>query len=87
MGCLPIQLTSKIRRGAIRTCIESENKDAVLYNEKLQKLLPAIEASLPGSKIVYANVYDPMMDMFQNPTKYGMFMIDLLLSQVISLAS
>ncbi|CAA7026367.1 unnamed protein product [Microthlaspi erraticum] len=71
IGCLPIQMTSKISRGVIRKCIASQNKDAVLYNDKLQKLLPAIEASLPGSRIVYANVYDPLMDMFQNPTKYG----------------
>lgn len=73
IGCLPIQMTSKFRRGAFRTCIEKENKDALLYNEKLQKLLPAIEASLQGSKIVYTNVYDPMMDMFQNPTKHGTY--------------
>ncbi|KAF3607123.1 hypothetical protein DY000_02044618 [Brassica cretica] len=71
IGCLPIQITSKLTRGISRRCINSENKDAVLYNEKLQKLLPAIEASLPGSKILYANVYDPMMDMIKHPAKYG----------------
>ncbi|KAJ4867987.1 SGNH hydrolase-type esterase domain protein [Raphanus sativus] len=54
-----------------KRCIKSENKDAVLYNRKLQKLLPAIEASLPGSKILYANVYDPMMDMIKHPARYG----------------
>ncbi|KAL0723800.1 hypothetical protein Bca4012_038399 [Brassica carinata] len=71
MGCLPIQITLKLRRGISRRCINRENKDAALYNEKLRKLLPAIEASLPGSKIAYANVYDPMMDMLKNPSKYG----------------
>ena len=81
IGCLPIQITSKLTRGISRRCINSENKDAVLYNEKLQKLLPTIEASLPGSKILYANVYDPMMDMIKHPAKYGMF--TLLLPQVI----
>lgn len=83
MGCLPIQITSKLSRGISRRCIKSENKDAVLYNRKLQKLLPAIEASLPGSKILYANVYDPMMDMMKHPARYGMFA--LLLPQVITL--
>ncbi|CAH2038710.1 unnamed protein product [Thlaspi arvense] len=60
-----------LKRTSLRTCIERENKDALLYIQKLQKLLPAIEASLPRSKIVYSNVYDPMMDMIKNPTKYG----------------
>ena len=83
IGCLPIQITSKLTRGISRRCINSENKDAVLYNEKLQKLLPTIEASLPGSKILYANVYDPMMDMIKHPAKYGMF--TLLFPQVITL--
>jgi len=70
MGCLPIQMTAKFRN-ALRFCLEQENRDSVLYNQKLQNLLPQIEASLTGSKILYSNVYDPMMDMMQNPSKYG----------------
>ncbi|XP_010469718.1 PREDICTED: GDSL esterase/lipase At2g31540-like [Camelina sativa] len=35
------------------------------------ELLPQIEASLTGSKILYANIYDPVMDMIQNPGKFG----------------
>ncbi|VVB01814.1 unnamed protein product [Arabis nemorensis] len=71
MGCLPIQMTSKSQTVMSRTCLEQENKDSVLYNQKLEKQLPQIEASLPGSKFLYANVYDPVMDMIQNPSKYG----------------
>ncbi|CAE6021354.1 unnamed protein product [Arabidopsis arenosa] len=41
------------------------------FVRKLVKKLPEIEASLPGSKFLYANVYDPLMDMIQNPSKYG----------------
>ncbi|XP_024008280.1 GDSL esterase/lipase At2g30310 [Eutrema salsugineum] len=85
VGCLPVQMTTKLRSGKFRKCVERENRDALLYNEKLQKLLPAIEASLPGSKIVYSNIYDPTMDMIKNPTKYGMF--TLLLPQAISIVS
>ncbi|XP_010511070.1 PREDICTED: GDSL esterase/lipase At1g58430 [Camelina sativa] len=70
MGCLPIQMTAQFRN-VLRFCLEQENRDSVLYNQKLQKLLPQIEASLTGSKILYSNVYEPMMDMIQNPSKYG----------------
>ncbi|VVB07494.1 unnamed protein product [Arabis nemorensis] len=70
MGCLPIQMTAKFRN-ILRFCLEQENRDSVLYNQKLQKLLPQIQASLTGSKLLYANVYDPMMDIIQNPSKYG----------------
>uniref|UniRef100_M4E248 Uncharacterized protein n=1 Tax=Brassica campestris TaxID=3711 RepID=M4E248_BRACM len=70
IGCIPVQMTAKFRN-IFRFCIEQENIDSVLYNEKLQKVLPKIEASLSGSKILYANVYDPMLDMMQNPRKYG----------------
>ncbi|KAF8051851.1 hypothetical protein N665_1661s0011 [Sinapis alba] len=69
MGCLPVQMTTKMRN-IMRFCVEQENKDSVLYNQKLVKKLPEIEASLPGSKFLYANVYDPVMDMIQNPIKY-----------------
>jgi phospholipase/lecithinase/hemolysin len=70
MGCLPIHMTAKFRN-IFRFCLEHHNKDSVLYNEKLQNLLPQIEASLPGSKFLYADVYNPMMEMIQNPSKYG----------------
>ncbi|CAN8247475.1 unnamed protein product [Cochlearia groenlandica] len=70
MGCLPIQMTAKSQNSMNRTCLEQENRDSVLYNQKLEKQVSQIEASLNGSKLLYANVYDPMMDMIQNPSKY-----------------
>ncbi|KAL1210174.1 GDSL esterase/lipase [Cardamine amara subsp. amara] len=70
IGCLPIQMTAKFRN-IFRFCLDQENKESVLYNQKLQKLLPKIEASLTGSKIFYADIYDPMLEMTQNPSQYG----------------
>lgn len=84
MGCLPIQMTAKSQTVMSRTCLEQENKDSVLYNQKLEKQLPQIEASLRGSKLLYANVYDPVMDMIKNPSKYGIYNI-FLVSQVMNL--
>ncbi|WZY90041.1 hypothetical protein YC2023_046776 [Brassica napus] len=54
-----------------RTCLEQENKDSVLFKQKLKKKFPQIEASLPESKFLYVNVYDHVMDMIQNRSKYG----------------
>ncbi|CAN0876735.1 GDSL esterase/lipase At2g31540 [Linum grandiflorum] len=45
------------------TCIQSQNSDSLSYNVKLQNLLLKLEASLPATKIAYANVYHPLLDM------------------------
>nr|VDD14397.1 unnamed protein product [Brassica rapa] len=70
IGCLPIQMTAKFRN-IFRFCLEQENKDSVVYNQKLQKQIPQMQASLTGSKILYADIYNPIYDMMQNPGKYG----------------
>ncbi|KAF6174109.1 hypothetical protein GIB67_020291 [Kingdonia uniflora] len=65
LGCSPIQIVVKW------TCSEDQKADAHLYNFKLEKLLPQIQASLPGSKLIYVNLYDPAIDILSNPEKYG----------------
>ncbi|KAK6163806.1 hypothetical protein DH2020_000670 [Rehmannia glutinosa] len=69
IGCLPIQMTAK--SPILRSCSHKENADSQSYNHKLQKLLPQIEAELPESKILYVDAYNPLMDMINNPQKYG----------------
>ncbi|EOY04623.1 GDSL-like Lipase/Acylhydrolase family protein, putative [Theobroma cacao] len=71
MGCLPLLITARPKFPFDRTCLEDENADAVSYNQKLVKLLPRLQASLPGSRIVYADVYTPLIDMVNNAQKYG----------------
>ncbi|KAK3015666.1 hypothetical protein RJ639_007503 [Escallonia herrerae] len=68
IGCLPIQMTTK---SIIRNCVRSQNYDSQLYNDKLMKVLPRLQASLPRSRILYADIYTPLMDMINNPGKYG----------------
>ena len=70
IGCLPIQMTAKFRN-IFGFCLEQENKDSVVYNQKLQKQIPQMQASLTGSKILYSDIYNPIYDMMQNPSKYG----------------
>jgi hypothetical protein len=71
IGCLPIQMTLKFQNPEDRKCIENQNLDAKIYNSKLVNLLPQIQAQLPESHIAYADVYGPLSDMINNPTKYG----------------
>lgn len=33
--------------------------------------LPPLQSSLPGSRILYADIYDPLSDMVSQPQKYG----------------
>ncbi|CAL2263370.1 unnamed protein product [Prunus armeniaca] len=71
IGCLPIQITAKSENPKNRRCVDNENSDAQIYNQKLAKLLPKIQSLFPGSKIVYADVYEPLTDMINNPQKFG----------------
>lgn len=71
VGCLPIQMTAKFKNPEDRKCVEEENLDARIYNHKLANLLPQLQSVLPKSKIAYADVYEPMIDMINHPQKYG----------------
>lgn len=74
LGCGPSQLTLKNRLiPASRTCLEDEDSGSQDYNKKLIALLPQIEASLPGSKIAYADIYTPLIAMATAPQNYGTF--------------
>ena len=69
IGCLPVQIASK--GPFMRSCVEEQNHDSQVYNEKLAKLLPQLQKSLPGSKVLYADVYNPLADLINSPKKYG----------------
>lgn len=71
IGCLPIQMTVKFENPTNRKCLGDQNRDAGSYNKKLAKLLPELEAKLPGSKLVYADIYEPLFDMMNYPEQYG----------------
>ncbi|KAF8018753.1 hypothetical protein BT93_H3605 [Corymbia citriodora subsp. variegata] len=71
VGCLPIQMAAKFKNPEDRKCLEDENLHARIYNHKLANLLPQIQSVLPKSKIAYADVYQPMIDMINHPWKYG----------------
>ncbi|GMI75728.1 hypothetical protein like AT1G06990 [Hibiscus trionum] len=71
IGCLPIQMTFRFGVQTNRECLEDENSDAQSYNKKLAHLLPELQAKLHRSKIVYADIYEPLFDMIIHPQQYG----------------
>ncbi|KAF2286409.1 hypothetical protein GH714_016777 [Hevea brasiliensis] len=58
------------------SCLEDQNRDSGVYNEELVKLLTRLQATLPGTKLVYNDLYEPVMDMITQPDKYGKFKAD-----------
>ncbi|EHA8591131.1 GDSL esterase/lipase [Cocos nucifera] len=76
LGCLPLQITMEAMRSISpptlqRTCINQQNIDAMAYNTLLQDTIRRWNNTLPNSKFVYVDIYNPLMDMVTNPLKYG----------------
>ncbi|CAI9107082.1 OLC1v1006364C1 [Oldenlandia corymbosa var. corymbosa] len=70
MGCMPLLKSAQFHPFS-RTCLENVNSVAQSYNGKLKNLLQEAHSELPGSKILYADTYNPLLHMIQNPTRYG----------------
>ncbi|WJX09182.1 hypothetical protein P8452_00042 [Trifolium repens] len=69
IGCLPFQRTAA---GGIERKIVVEYNEAVeLYNTKLSKGLASFNQNYPNSRIVYIDVYNPLLDIIVNSNKYG----------------
>jgi len=68
-GCVPSQITLHNLTG--NTCIEEYNDVAVSFNKRTASLLETIKPRFPGLKIAVINIYDKLLDMIKNPSKYG----------------
>jgi phospholipase/lecithinase/hemolysin len=71
LGCLPIERTVRNVYKKERGCLKDLNEQAMIYNIKLQKMLDVIGDKLPGIKLAYSDIFSPLIDMVQNPAKYG----------------
>ncbi|KAK6156107.1 hypothetical protein DH2020_010355 [Rehmannia glutinosa] len=75
IGCLPAQVTL----GSVlpsfhmlkRVCVNQQNSDSQAYNAKLQALISRLQTTLQGVRIVYVDVYTPIMDMIMRPAAFG----------------
>lgn len=68
IGCVPSQRT--LAGGLERECAGDHNYAAKLFNSKLSRTLDSL-GELPDSKIVYIDVYNPLLDIIVNYQSYG----------------
>ncbi|XVF35929.1 hypothetical protein REPUB_Repub19eG0014100 [Reevesia pubescens] len=69
LGCLPAART--VAGGVQRNCVDLANQAALMFNSKLEAEISNLNSNLPGAKIVFIDVYNPLLDLMQNPNKYG----------------
>lgn len=69
IGCLPSERT--LAGGIHRNCVKSYNEAAQVYNTKLKSEVQTLGQALPQSKIIYADIYNPVLDVIQSPQNYG----------------
>lgn len=74
IGCLPFLRT--LGGGFLRSCVDNYNQAAKLYNTKLSSKLHSLSKTLPQSKVVYIDIYNPLFDIIQNPQNYGFHNVD-----------
>ncbi|RVX03388.1 GDSL esterase/lipase EXL3 [Vitis vinifera] len=69
LGCLPSQRT--LAGGIQRECVEKYNEASQLFNTKLSSGLDSLNTNFPLAKFVYVDIYNPLLDIIQNPQKSG----------------
>ncbi|KAL8507066.1 hypothetical protein ACS0TY_017812 [Phlomoides rotata] len=69
IGCVPVVITvTSVTDDSQRRCNESLSSVGFDYNQKLKKMLKKMDDS--KFRVIYADIYDPMIDMVKNPSKY-----------------
>ena len=69
-GCLPAAIT--LFGAGSNQCVERLNRDAILFNNKLNTTSRSLKKRLPGLKLVVFDIYQPLLDIVTNPADNGM---------------
>lgn len=75
IGCVPYMRTQA--GGLFRLCVESQNEAAQLFNTNLLSELSSLAKKLPQSQLVFVDIYNPILDIIQNPQNYGNYKVSL----------
>ncbi|KAM4123987.1 hypothetical protein ACB094_01G198500 [Castanea mollissima] len=70
LGCIPSQRV-KSKNGE---CLKRVNQWILDFNSSVQKLLASLSQRLPNAKLIFADTYPAVLDLIDNPSKYG-FMV------------
>ncbi|TMW99384.1 hypothetical protein EJD97_002633 [Solanum chilense] len=74
IGCLPSQRT--LKGGEERQCVDNLNQAAELFNNKLEAYSSSQGNKLPNSRLVYVDTYNVLLDVIDNPQRYGFKIAD-----------
>lgn len=69
LGCLPSQRT--LAGGLLRDCVPLYNQAAQEYNTLLIKEIKSLSNKFSGSKIIYVDIYNKLLDIIERPKHYG----------------
>ena len=80
-GCIPILLTflaspNKSDYDARTGCLREDNAFSRYHNSALLEAVYRLRCKYPTAKIVYADLYAPVMAFLKKPTTFGMRYID-----------
>ncbi|KAJ3699340.1 hypothetical protein LUZ61_003045 [Rhynchospora tenuis] len=67
LGCIPSQ---RVKSGTGQ-CLHHVNEYVKEFNAQVTKLLAALNVALPGAQMVLADSYPVVMELIENPQKYG----------------
>ncbi|XP_061359301.1 GDSL esterase/lipase EXL3-like [Gastrolobium bilobum] len=74
VGCLPFERT--LFGGIERKCSQEINMASTLFNAKLSAEMDYLNQNMPQAKVVYVDVYNPLLHIIENPTTYGFEVVD-----------
>lgn len=69
VGCVPIQRSPA--GGQTRDCVADRNQLAQLCNSKLKREMQSLASKNQETKLIYVDNYSPLLDIIQNPEKFG----------------
>ncbi|GAA0176311.1 hypothetical protein Leryth_010631 [Lithospermum erythrorhizon] len=74
IGCLPSQRT--LAGGLLRNCKDEYNQAAQIVNSKLERAIESLSNKLSGSRVVYVDIYNPILDLILHPQNHGFEVVE-----------
>ncbi|GLJ30601.1 hypothetical protein SUGI_0605960 [Cryptomeria japonica] len=75
LGCIPSQRLQN--PAGDNSCLDDVNTWAQKFNVQINGVLKRLNSQLPGVRISYVDTYNLLMELIQNPNKYGFDVVDV----------